>query len=107
MRWRCFFFIEIVARIYADLLPIHSLHTSHHNNYIKKGSITGAFSAITKTVSPSFVLLAVKDNSVVCYVYKYTAEGEVDVSKTEFTKKEKEAVVQSTASKNMLNNLLS
>ena len=48
--------------------------------------MTGAHSVITKDVSPSFVLLAVKEDSAVCYVYEY-ANGEVDVSKTEFTKK--------------------
>ena len=48
--------------------------------------MTGAHSAITKTVSPSFVLLAIKENTAVCYVYEYV-NGEVDVSKTEFTKK--------------------
>ena len=82
----------------------HCIRSIQYYFYTIQGSITGAYSAITKDVSPSFVLLAVKDNSVVCYVYKYD-NGEVDVSKTEFTKKEK--ATTSTASKNMLNNLLS
>jgi len=64
-----------------------------------QGSITGAYSAITKNANPSFILLAVKDNNVVCYVYEFI-NGDVDVSKTEFTKKEKET--QSAASQNML-----
>jgi hypothetical protein len=34
---------------------------------------------------PSFVLLAIQENKLVCYVYEL-AEGEVEVSKTEFTK---------------------
>ena len=54
--------------------------------HFSQGSMTGAHLAITKTVSPSFVLLAIKENTAVCYVYEYV-NGEVDVSKTEFTKK--------------------
>lgn len=50
-----------------------------------KGSITGAYSAHTAEVNPSFVLLAVQGGKVVCYVYELI-NGEVDVSKTEFSK---------------------
>mmetsp|Transcript_66383 Transcript_66383/g.185564 ORF Transcript_66383/g.185564 Transcript_66383/m.185564 type:complete len:206 (+) Transcript_66383:170-787(+) len=53
--------------------------------YINPGSITGACTAQTDTVIPSFVLLAIQENKLVCYVYEL-AEGEVEVSKTEFTK---------------------
>jgi len=38
-------------------------------------------------VTPSFVLLAVQENKVICYVYELTKDGEVDVSKTEFVKR--------------------
>jgi hypothetical protein len=51
-----------------------------------KGSITGASSPITERVTPSFILLAVQDSQVVCYVYELI-NGEVEVSKTEFMKK--------------------
>ena len=50
-----------------------------------QGSITGACSAHTDTVVPSFVLLAIQENKLVCYVYELSG-GEVEVSKTEFTK---------------------
>jgi vacuolar protein sorting-associated protein 29 len=52
-----------------------------------QGSITGAFSPlnIEEEVTPSFILLAVQDTKVVCYVYELV-NGAVDVSKTEFTK---------------------
>lgn len=50
-----------------------------------QGSITGAYSAHVAEVNPSFILLAVQGNKVVCYVYELT-NGEVDVSKTEFSK---------------------
>jgi len=53
--------------------------------HINPGSITGAFSPMTAHVTPSFVLLAVQGPKVICYVYELI-EGEVDVSKTEFTK---------------------
>jgi hypothetical protein len=53
-----------------------------------QGSITGAYSSQvpTDTVIPSFILLAFQDRKVVCYVYELI-NGEVEVSKTEFTKK--------------------
>ena len=53
--------------------------------FLLKGSITGAFSASTPNVNPSFILLAVQGIKVVCYVYELK-NGEVDVSKTEFSK---------------------
>lgn len=54
--------------------------------YIFPGSITGAYSSHTADVHPSFILLAVQGNKVVCYVYELI-NGEVDVSKTEFSKR--------------------
>ena len=52
-----------------------------------QGSITGASSALVeKEVVPSFILLAVQDTKVVCYVYELVND-EVQVSKTEFAKK--------------------
>jgi len=53
--------------------------------YIFPGSITGAYSSCTTNVNPSFILLAVQGNKVVCYVYEMK-NGAVDVSKTEFSK---------------------
>ena len=57
--------------------------------YIFPGSITGAYSASHsegEKVHPSFILLAVQGNTMVCYVYCLKDNGEVDVSKTEFSK---------------------
>mmetsp|Transcript_11615 Transcript_11615/g.19673 ORF Transcript_11615/g.19673 Transcript_11615/m.19673 type:complete len:199 (+) Transcript_11615:89-685(+) len=54
--------------------------------HINPGSITGAYSALTPNVVPSFILLAVQGDKVVCYVYELV-KGEVEVSKTEFTKR--------------------
>jgi hypothetical protein len=56
-------------------------------NRHRQGSITGAYSSLTKNVTPSFVLLAVQGPKVVCYVYELV-NGDVEVSKTEFTKKD-------------------
>ncbi len=47
---------------------------------------------MTSDVVPSFVLLAVQEDKVVCYVYELKG-NDVDVSKTEFTKANKEMVV--------------
>jgi hypothetical protein len=57
---------------------------------VHQGSITGAYSALTEDVTPSFILLAIQENKLVCYVYELN-KGEVEVSKTEFTKKVSEA----------------
>lgn len=54
--------------------------------HINPGSITGAYSAISPGATPSFVLLAVQGTKLVCYVYEMTDKGDVEVSKTEFTK---------------------
>lgn len=54
--------------------------------YIFPGSITGAYSSHSPTsADPSFILLAVQGSNMVCYVYKLK-DGEVDVSKVEFSK---------------------
>lgn len=53
--------------------------------HINPGSITGAYSSLTPNVTPSFVLLAIQGPKVVCYVYELI-NGDVEVSKTEFTK---------------------
>jgi vacuolar protein sorting-associated protein 29 len=53
--------------------------------FINPGSITGSFSSLTSNVTPSFILLAVQESKLVCYVYELVNE-EVEVSKTEFTK---------------------
>lgn len=51
----------------------------------RQGSITGAFSSHSEVVTPSFILLAIQDAKIVCYVYELI-KGEVEVSKTEFVK---------------------
>eukprot|EP00560_Eucampia_antarctica_P006514 CAMPEP_0197824548 /NCGR_PEP_ID=MMETSP1437-20131217/1770_1 /TAXON_ID=49252 ORGANISM="Eucampia antarctica, Strain CCMP1452" /NCGR_SAMPLE_ID=MMETSP1437 /ASSEMBLY_ACC=CAM_ASM_001096 /LENGTH=197 /DNA_ID=CAMNT_0043424211 /DNA_START=15 /DNA_END=608 /DNA_ORIENTATION=+ len=78
-------------RLDVDILITGNTHRNEvveHDGYyhINPGSITGAFSSSSLDVTPSFVLLAVQGSKVVCYVYEL-ANGEVDVSKTEFTKK--------------------
>lgn len=56
--------------------------------HINPGSITGAVSAQSDDIKPSFVLLAVQDSKLVCYLYELETDGEVEVSKTEFDKPE-------------------
>lgn len=53
--------------------------------YVFPGSITGAYSSNTPNVNPSFILLAIQGNKIVAYVYELK-NGNVDVSKTEFSK---------------------
>ena len=53
--------------------------------FINPGSITGAYSSLTPETIPSFILLAIQDTKLVCYVYELKG-GDVEVSKTEFTK---------------------
>jgi len=65
----------------------HKNEVVEHEGYyhINPGSITGAFTGTGEDATPSFVLLAVQGEKVVCYVYELI-DGEVDVSKTEFSK---------------------
>lgn len=49
------------------------------------GSATGAYSAITDAVVPTFVLMDVDDNTITSYVYRLIDE-EVQVEKVEYTK---------------------
>lgn len=82
--------------MHVDLLTAYSssrLSDSHKNEvvlrdgfyHINPGSISGAASAHSREVTPSFILLAIQDNKLVCYVYELL-NGEVEVSKTEFVK---------------------
>lgn len=66
------------------MLSVHDPHTLFPNT---QGSITGAYSASEPNARPSFILLAVQNDKIVCYVYKLKENAEVDVSKTEFSKK--------------------
>jgi vacuolar protein sorting-associated protein 29 len=83
-----------------SVLPLSNAHIhllilldSHKNEvvpqdgsyHINPGSITGAYSALNPDSTPSFILLAIQESKLVCYVYELI-NGEVEVSKTEFTK---------------------
>lgn len=74
----------------ADILIFGHTHrceiTQHDGHFhINPGSITGSFSPMQDDVIPSFILLAVQGSNVVCYVYELI-NGELEVSKTEFSK---------------------
>jgi len=74
----------------VDILITGHTHKNEVYEYEKKyiinpGSATGAFSTYTPHVIPSFVLMAIKGNKVVTYVYELK-ENEVNVSKSEFVK---------------------
>jgi hypothetical protein len=76
-----------------------------------QGSITGAFlphGPIDQKIIPSFILLAVQDTKIVCYVYELV-NGEVEVSKTELVKKQTKLPSSSSGSVTtpaLLDNLL-
>jgi len=83
----------------VDILITGHTHKNEVYEYERKyiinpGSITGAYSAQSTAVVPSFVLMAIKGNKVVTYVYELKEnelhEQEVNVSKSEFTKRAKE-----------------
>ena len=63
--------------------------------FASQGSITGAETCLIEKVTPSFVLLAVQDTKVVCYVYELVND-EVEVTKTEFTKKTDSSSISNT-----------
>jgi len=74
----------------CDILITGHTHKNEVFEYEKRyiinpGSATGAFSSHTPNVIPSFVLMAIKGNKVVTYVYELR-DGEVNVSKSEFIK---------------------
>lgn len=74
----------------VDILITGHTHKTEVYEYEKRyiinpGSATGAYSAITSNVVPSFVLMAIKGHKVVTYVYELK-DGEVHVSKSEFVK---------------------
>lgn len=74
----------------VDILITGHTHKQEVFEYEKKyiinpGSATGAYSSFTSDVIPSFILMAIKGNKVVTYVYELK-DGEVSVSKSEFTK---------------------
>jgi len=74
----------------VDVLVCGHTHKTEVFEYEKRyivnpGSATGAYSALNASVIPSFVLMAVKQNKVVTYVYELK-DGEVNVSKSEFQK---------------------
>jgi hypothetical protein len=82
------------------------------NNNKKQGSITGAFlphGRPDQTIIPSFILLAVQDTKMVCYVYELVNNETVEVSKTELVQKTPQLIPSSSgsvATPALLDNLL-
>lgn len=87
---------ESLANVQRDL-NVDILITGHtHKNdvfeyqggyIINPGSATGSMTPLAKeAVLPSFVLMAIKGDKVVTYIYELR-DGSVSVSKNEFTKK--------------------
>ena len=90
---------EALARLQREM-DVDILITGHtHKNevnefggkwFINPGSITGAYSSFTSNVTPSFILMVVKGDNVVNYVYGLNKKtGKLDVAKSNFSKKKK------------------
>jgi vacuolar protein sorting-associated protein 29 len=88
---------ESLARLQREM-DVDILITGHtHKNevteyegkwFINPGSITGAYSSMTSDVTPSFILMIVKDDKVSTYVYELNKKtGKLDVAKVDFSKK--------------------
>eukprot|EP00753_Platysulcus_tardus_P021909 PLAT9164.10.p1 GENE.PLAT9164.10~~PLAT9164.10.p1 ORF type:complete len:232 (+),score=138.65 PLAT9164.10:87-782(+) len=84
----------VQRRLGVDLLVSGHTHKSSVVEYvpgkvqlIDPGSITGAFSFTTPDVVPSFILMAVKGNTIVTYVYELSGD-DVMVQKAKFVKRE-------------------
>jgi len=71
-------------------LTFNEVYEYEKKYIINPGSITGAYSAHATNVIPSFVLMAIKGNNVVTFVYELV-DGEVKVSKSRFVKKDKDS----------------
>jgi vacuolar protein sorting-associated protein 29 len=92
-------------KLHCDVLVsghthVHEIIEYDNHYHINPGSITGAYASTTRNVTPSFILLSIDGPKMTCYLYELV-NGEVDVSKKEFTKE----TLQSTT-KPMLESLL-
>lgn len=82
---------NLQRKLDVDILVTGHTHKNEVFEYERKyiinpGSVSGAYSPYTSSVTPSFILMAVKANKVVTYVYELNGK-DVSVSKSEFTKK--------------------
>ncbi|XP_077164609.1 vacuolar protein sorting-associated protein 29-like isoform X1 [Paroedura picta] len=65
----------------------HKFEALEHENkfFINPGSATGAYNALERNITPSFVLMDIQASTVVTYVYQLI-RGEVKVERLEFKK---------------------
>lgn len=75
--------VDILITGHTHSSEVYAYHNSHY--IVNPGSITGAYSILNTSANPSFVLMAIKGLKVSTYVYELK-NGEVSVSKSEFTK---------------------
>lgn len=79
----------------VDILVTGHTHKNEVLEYegkfiINPGSVTGAYSAQSSSNVPSFILMAIKGDSVITYVYELR-NGQVHVSKSDFVKNRRSA----------------
>eukprot|EP00474_Spongospora_subterranea_P008815 CRZ09273.1 hypothetical protein [Spongospora subterranea] len=81
---------EIQSQLNVDILisgHTHKQDVFEYNGkyFVNPGSATGSYTPSDSDIVPSFVLMAIKDDKVITYVYELR-DGEVKVSKSEHTK---------------------
>eukprot|EP00823_Brevimastigomonas_motovehiculus_P009402 TRINITY_DN9067_c0_g1_i1.p1 TRINITY_DN9067_c0_g1~~TRINITY_DN9067_c0_g1_i1.p1 ORF type:complete len:201 (+),score=28.42 TRINITY_DN9067_c0_g1_i1:40-642(+) len=86
----------------VDILITGHTHKNEVYEYEKKyiinpGSVTGSYSAYTSSVVPSFMLMAIKGDTVVTFVYELR-DNEVNVRKSKFVKKSSTSSSSSSSS---------
>ncbi|PAV62294.1 hypothetical protein WR25_03969 [Diploscapter pachys] len=81
---------QLARQLEADVLVTGHTHVGAVKSlngvlYVNPGSATGAFSVINSDVTPSFALLDVQSDTVVCYLYRLVND-QVKVERTTFKK---------------------
>ena len=74
----------------VDILITGQTHKNKISTYdgkyfINPGSATGAYSALSPSVNPSFILMATTGDDILVFVYELE-DGKVQVVKTEISK---------------------
>ncbi|CAG9313155.1 unnamed protein product [Blepharisma stoltei] len=73
---------DILVSGHTHALSIESLDGKY---FINPGSATGAYSAITAEVKPSFIIMAFQGNEATLFIYELI-DGNISVNKAQFSK---------------------
>jgi len=83
---------NVQRQLDTDLLVYGNTHKTdfyeHHGRFlVSPGSITGSYTVENTSTTPGFILLVLKGKTAVFYIYQLV-DGEVQVSRSEFVKKD-------------------